>query len=148
MPRAVIYIQPGAVPGTKQLRLCAEYCEAHPCRIVAVVPAHDPAAAVRLVLDHVADGILVAYAARSRPGDIRELAVAADVRLTYVRPPVMSRVEVLDVAGMYQRSGGDVALIARLLGETTAEIRRALARVGIRRNVPPPGKGRGRHNQK
>jgi hypothetical protein len=149
MPRVVVYIQPGSVGAYRQLRICAEYCAAHGCEIVAVCRSHDPASAVTLATTGAVVGILVAFATRARPGDIRELAVAAGVEIRYVRPPVMSRVEALDVAGIYRRSGGDVQLVARLLGETTQEIRRILARVGIRRNMPPPAPGyRGRHNQR
>lgn len=137
MPKIAVYIQPGMVAAERQLRLCIEFCESHHYQLTSICPAHDPASAVTLAVRGAVVAVLVAFAARSRPGDIRELAVASGVELLYVRPPVMSRVEALDVAGMYQRSGGDVALVARLLGESTAEIRRVLARVGVQRMKPP-----------
>ena len=149
MPKIVVYLQPGAVSAERQLRLCAEYCAPRDCEIVSVCPPHDPAAAVALVLAGAVVGVLVAYAARSRPGDIRELCLAAGVELRYVREPAVAAAERLDLAAMYRRADGDVALMARLLGESTGEIRRALARLGVRRNVPPPARGHRRgHNRR
>lgn len=149
MPRVAVYIQPGSVGADRQLRICAAYCLPRDCTIVAVCPPHDPASAVTLATNGAVVGVLAAYAARSRPGDIRELAYAASVEVRYVREPPAAAVERLDLAAMYRRADGDVALIARLLGSTTGEIRRALARIGVRRNVPPPTQPRRRrHNQR
>lgn len=151
--KAVVYLQPGSVPQRRQAAFCLEYCEEHGCRIVGVVPPDRPLDAVQMVADRQADLVVTAFAARARGGGIRELAEAAGVQLVYVRPPTVRR-EVGDmIVRMYRRSGGDVDLVAELVGESPEEIRALLARLGVvvpkpRNGSPPTSRERGgrRHN--
>lgn len=137
--RMVVYIQPGSVDADRQLDLCAHHCAINGWRVVAVCRPHQPGAAVALVTGGAADEVLVAFSARSRPGDIREVAIVAGVELRYVREPVVSRDERLDLAAMYHRAGGDVELVAQLLGMSVGGLRLALARVGVRTAPAPTG---------
>jgi hypothetical protein len=136
--RAVIYVQPGTVPHDRQAQACAEFCRARGFEVVAVVPPHGAADAVEMVTAGRAGLIVSAFAARHRPGDIRDLAADAGVRLEYVRPPVVRRDVAEIIAHAYGRER-DVRRVADLLGITTGGVRAALSRLGIR--VPRQGNG-------
>jgi len=129
--RAVIYIQPGTVPRDRQAIFCLEYCESHNLEVVGVVLPAGLKDAVEMTASGAADVVVTAFAGRSRPGDLRELAQAADVIVEYVRAPVVRREirNMLEV--MYRRSSGDVSVMARMLGESTDGLRRSLGRMGI-----------------
>jgi hypothetical protein len=129
--RAIIYIQPGSVPADRQSEVCLSYCNARGLLGVAIVQPYGAADAVWLVTAGRAGHIVAAYAARYRPGDIRDLAAAAGVRVEYARPPHVRREVGELIARVYRNSGRDVSVTARLLGEPTGNIAATLQRLGI-----------------
>jgi len=128
----VIYIQPGSVSAERQWQMCVEHCRRHDYEWSVIVPAAGAADAIELVVSGAAEFIVTAFSARPRPGDIRFLAAERDVRIEYVRPPVVRR-EVADlVVRVYRNSGRDLHRTARILGYDIGSIRAALVRMGIR----------------
>lgn len=128
--RAVIYVQPGSVSRDRQLKHCTDYCTEHGYDVHSIVPHAGVKDAVATAAGE-ADLIVTAFAGRSRPGDLRELAADAGVPVEYVRPPVVRREIVVMLATMYRESGRDIRKMAQMLGETTSSLRATLARMGI-----------------
>lgn len=145
--RAVIYVQPGSVPRERQARFCLEYCEACGYDIAGIAPASGTKDALALVTGGQADLVVTAFSPRSRPGDMRERAAAAGVRVEYVRTPVVRR-EVAELVGRLYRRYGDAHEVAERLGVTSQEIRLTMARMDeLRNEAPPPSHRReGRRN--
>lgn len=127
--RAVVLLQPGSVPNDRQVRACATYCDDHGLDWDTITSVVEDAVAVAAAGD--ADLVLAAFASRSRPDDLRTQALAAGVAVEYVRPPAVRR-EVADLLAVMYRRSGDVAQMARLLGETTEGLARTLHQLGIR----------------
>jgi hypothetical protein len=149
MRRAVIYLQPGSVSQSRQAADCLAHCNLRRYRVAAVVPSLGQDDAVRTVLDGDADLIVTAYSARARPGDLRDVALAARVRVEYVRVPVLRRELGQLIASMYARAGGNVRQVAEQTGITSQEIRATIARMDELRNEAPPHsrwRGRRRHD--
>lgn len=128
-PRAVLYLQPGTVPHARQAQFCLSFCEARGYHVVALVPPPAPGDAVRMVRDGDADLVVAAFASR---GTLRRLALAADVQVAYVRPPRVRREVGEVIVRMYRNSGGDLDLVASMVGESPQQIRAVLLRMGIR----------------
>lgn len=138
--RAVIYIQPGSVSRDRQARLCLHYCDQHNLSFVAVTG--EITDAVAATVGGRVDVIVTAFAGRSRPGDLREVAAGAGVEVEYVRPPVLRRELAEAVVTVWRNTGRNVDEAARLLGLTTRNVRAALERLGI---YPNGGSHRGRN---
>jgi hypothetical protein len=144
MRPVVLYLQPGSVPQTRQAADCLAHCNLRRYRIVAVVLPLGQRDAVRTVLDGDADLVVAAYSARSRPGDLRDLATSAGVRVEYVRPPVVRREIGQLIRALAARHG--THSVAEELGVTSQEIRIAIARLDASRE-PPASRGRGGRRQ-
>jgi hypothetical protein len=140
--RAVIYIQPGSVSRDRQARLCLRYCDEHDLSFVAVTG--EIADAVAAIAGGRVDVIVTAFAGRSRPGDLREVAASAGVEVEYVRAPVPRREMAEAVVTVWRNTGRNVDEAARLLGLTSRNVRAALERLGI---YPNGGSHRGRNGK-
>jgi hypothetical protein len=126
--RAIVLVQMGPVPRTRQRDACVAYVQERGWTLAAVVgQAGHARDAITMIARGEAEVVVVAFGGRSLAGDV--VRAGGRVEAVHPRPHVVQPYVAIApslVAQLAER-GKSPEQIAEILGETTGEIRRKLS---------------------